>query len=127
MHNIVVLLLVLLDNAVMFICLTQMSDRKAELERKKAKLEQLRAEKKRADEEKRKGLHASGSSSSLGAGASPIASRSTEADDILKELGIVTSESPGQQPNVEPSAAKSSSEMTVGVRFRRVASRRKYR
>ena len=91
-----------------------MSDRKAELERKKAKLEQLRAEKKRADEEKRKGLHASGSSSSLGAGASPIASRSTEADDILKELGIVTSESPGQQPNVEPSAAKSSSEMMVG-------------
>jgi len=65
-----------------------MADRKAELERKKAKLEQLRAEKKRADEEKKKG--ALGASGPTAAGLPAAKDLRSEADDLLKELGIST-------------------------------------
>ena len=73
-------------------------DRKAELERKKAKLEAMRAEKKRADEEKKKGVASSGVVSSASTGAIR-----TDADDILKEMGIVVPSPSDQQIHHEPS------------------------
>jgi len=86
-----------------------MADRKAELERKKAKLEQLRAEKKRAEEEKKKG--SSGGSPAAVAGLPVAKDLRLEADDILKELGIPTSDVPEaavkvkQEPLTEESVA----------------------
>ena len=100
-----------------------MADRKAELERKKAKLEQLRAEKKRAEEEKkREALAAAGGKAGAGGGMKDLRS---EAEDLLKELGIAPTDGSERTMKTElsdsdlaasPLAAVGSHEPAVSVK-----------
>jgi dynein intermediate chain, cytosolic len=92
----------------------KMADRKAELERKKAKLEQLRAEKKRVEEEKKK--EALAASAGRPATAVGMKDLRNEAEDLLKQLGIATSDSPEQPMRHELSDSDlvSSASLTTG-------------
>ena len=78
-----------------------MADRKLELERKKAKLAAMREEKKKREDEKRRGV---GDASTPGA-SSDAPDLRTEAEDILKNLGI---------PMNTPQPAPGSVAATVG-------------
>ncbi|KAF6033005.1 DYNC1I1 [Bugula neritina] len=105
-----------------------MADRKAELERKKAKLEAIRKERQRKEEEKRQREEEAAKKELKASTEKPIEDRLSEADKLLKDLGIGDAPPPTQDGTAsksDPTNKEAADEQTPAVTTDKITTKRK--